>query len=472
MAKRLDRESRLLSHLWSLYISKCNGRYGEHATTCPYGQFMGEQDELGYHVRIALLNLLDADDMERLLQLGCILLLRVTNQFPNELASIFESTIDDYVVCERLRHIDSLCARLEANNFSEMRIDESINTRRRVLAAMPRPRSSTDRVIGTPLHAAKNPSYWRVTRTRVRSIVAIYPTSLGISTHLNRCCGSNGICVDTIDPLLLTNDGLESEEKISSDVRHYVKNAWTERRTLATPDNTATNNVANVKSLAAMVVSTVLLIDGTVITYVDNYDGKREVVVPLRRIPALKYWRVANPPSHEETELGDFITNSYQEQFEQHVAMFAFDFQRLQAYSRIQIDARYKINPKVSKDHVKVNCFTLGNVDVDGHWFLIRTIVPAGCRAVFVTSQIVSPAHRSLVFSKQDSEYVNGPVVDKTRLVVTSPKIRDERFVDIAVDERCVVTFDGWIRAHAIDFTQDKIQPLRSIGLSKIKALV
>lgn len=220
----MDRESRLLNHLWSLYISKCNGRFDEHATKCTYGQLMGEHDELGYHVRIALLNLLDADDTERLLQLGCILLLRATNQFPNELASVFESTIDDYIVCEHLRRIDALCATLEANGFPE-RIDESINTRRRVLAAMPRPRSSTDRHKGSPLHAATNPSYWRVTKTRTPSIAPMYPTSLGLSRHLNRCCGSNGICVDTIDPTLLTNDGLESEEKVANDVRHYVRNA-------------------------------------------------------------------------------------------------------------------------------------------------------------------------------------------------------------------------------------------------------
>lgn len=466
VAKRLDRESRLLNHLWSLYVSKCNGRFDEHATKCIYGQLMGERDELGYHVRIALLNLLDADDTERLLQLGCILLLRATNQFPNELASVFESTIDDYVVCERLRRIDALCTTLEANGFSE-RIEESINTHRRVLAAMPRPRSSTDRNTGAPLHAATNSSYWRVTKTRTRSIAPMYPTSLGLSQHLNRCCGSNGICVDTIDPILLTNDGLESEAKVARDVRHYVRNAWTERRTLAT----STNNVASTKSLAAMVVSTVLLIDGSVITYVDNYDGEREVVVPLRRIAASEYVKLSNYATREESEPRDLSPNRYNERFEQHIATFDFDFQRLPTFARVHIDARYKII-RGSHEHVKVDCFTIGNVDVDGRWFVVRAVVPANSRAVFVTRQLLPDAHRSLMFLVRNGGYVNGPVVDKTWLQISPSMIRDDRFVDVLVDDRCVVTFDGWIRDRAIDFVQDEILPLRSIGLYKVKAVV
>lgn len=119
-----------------------------------------------------------------------------------------------------------------------------------------------------------------------------------------------------------------------------------------------------------MVVSTVLLIDGTVITYVDNYDGEREVVVPLRRIPASECMKLPDYATYEASEPHDFSLNRYDERFEQHVAAFDFDFQRLSTRARVHIDARYKII-RGSKEHVKVNCFTLGNVDVEGRWFIV-----------------------------------------------------------------------------------------------------
>lgn len=461
VAKRLDRESRLLDHLWLVYTSKCQNNFGAHTSECDYGKQYNAQ-EFAIHVRLALLNLLDADDPERLLQLGCILLLRVTNQFSDELTEIFESTVDDLVICERLVRIAQLCKELTRNNFEN--IENSVNKYRTIASSLPQLRSSTHND-GIPFE--KLPiSCWRIRRKSNSKIprYLVPSDTLGIGKYLNRWCSFNGMCVDTIDPTLLTIE----TGKIDENIRHFIRNAWTERRTIKT-------TAQNIQSLAAVIVNTIILFDGTIVTYVDNYDGKIEAVVPLRRIPA-----VTTTGSGGHQSLPEIITEASPssdieknfDNFQQFTSKAHFDFQRSNnQWLRVIIKSRSRVETQqrlgITTAHVRINCTKLGTVDTTNTWFIVRGHVPAKGRALFISSQTTSsPPLVPETISDTFNQYSAAPVIGeswlKTEIISSTQNI-----LNILVNGRCLIAFSGWKR----NIPRYRSTSFENIGLNRISAL-
>lgn len=96
---------------------------------------------------------------------------------------------------------------------------------------------------------------WRLT---------VSPTStLGSSKYFNRLCISNGVCFDVPDPRTL-----EEANVIPSRACTYVTYAWTEKY--------------RYHGRVVCTISTVLCVDDTSITYVDNASDEVSITVLLR----------------------------------------------------------------------------------------------------------------------------------------------------------------------------------------------
>lgn len=83
---------------------------------------------------------------------------------------------------------------------------------------------------------------------------------IGNGPHLNRCCSSQMVYVSIRHYI-----SVYFTFGIDCAIKRYIRHAWTQRQT--------------VKETIVTIVSTILLEDGSVITYIDNYDNERDAAI-------------------------------------------------------------------------------------------------------------------------------------------------------------------------------------------------
>lgn len=123
------------------------------------------------------------------------------------------------------------------------------------------------------------------------------------------------------------------------------------------------------------------------------------------------------------------------------------------------------MNESMNK-HIKIECVAVGLVDINDKWYNIRATIPAGGRAILTTTQIISKNNNSLITTLDEttSNYQAGPVFDRSWLKIS--KVDDENFLNIIVDDRCLIIFYGWVGHNKnIDKNVEERMSLRRTGL-------